>query len=253
MELSPTRKSEIVFGIHPVIEAIKSGKEIDKIVLQNGVKSPQMAELHQLIKTSNIPFQYVPLERINRITFKNHQGVVAIISPVAYYKIEDVLPDVFERGETPLIVILDCITDVGNLGAIVRTAECAGVHAIIIPDKGSAQINSHSIKASAGAIFKIPICRASSLKETALFLRNSGLQVVACTEKAKENYVSVDYSLPTAFVFGSEETGISPELLRHSDKLVAIPLAGEISSLNVSVSAGVILFEATRQRGFTKG
>ena len=183
MELSPTRKTEIVFGIHPVIEAIKSGKEIDKIVLQNVVKSPQMADLHQLIKTANIPFQYVPLERINRITFKNHQGVVAIMSPVVYHKLENILPEIFERGETPLLVILDGITDVGNMGAIVRTAECAGVHAIIIPDKGSAQINSHSIKSSAGAMFKIPICRASSLKEVVQLLRNSGLQVVACTEK----------------------------------------------------------------------
>ncbi len=208
-----------------------------------------MADLHQLIKTAKIPFQYVPLERINRITFKNHQGVVAIISPVAYHDIELVLPEIFEKGETPLVVILDGITDVGNLGAIVRTAECAGVHAIVIPDKGSAQINSHSIKASAGAMFKIPICRASSLKEVTHFLRNSGLQVVACTEKAKENYVAVDYSLPTAFVFGSEETGVSTDVLRNSDKLVAIPLAGEISSLNVSVSAGVVLYEAVRQRG----
>ena len=249
MELSPTRKTEIVFGIHPVIEAIKSGKEIDKIVLQNGVKSPQMADLHQLIKTAKIPFQYVPLERINRITFKNHQGVVAIISPIVYHTIENVLPDIFERGETPLIVILDGITDVGNLGAIVRTAECAGVHAIVIPDKGSAQINSHSIKASAGAMFKIPVCRASSLKEVALLLRNSGLQLVACTEKAKDSYVKVDYTLPTAFVFGSEETGVSNDVLRNADKLVAIPLAGEISSLNVSVSAGVVLYEAVRQRG----
>lgn len=248
MENRP-RKQEIVFGIHPVIEAIKSGKEIDKVVLQNGVKSPQMAELHQLLKNLKIPFQYVPLERLNRITYKNHQGVAAIISPIAYHNIEQVLPGIYERGETPLIVILDGITDVGNMGAIVRTAECAGVHAIIIPDKGSAQINSHSIKASAGAIFKIPLCRAASLASVIEHLRNSGLQIAACTEKAKHSYTKTDFTLPTALVFGSEETGISSAVLKKADVTLSIPLAGEISSLNVSVAAGVVLFEAVRQRG----
>lgn len=248
MELSPTRKQEIIFGIHPVLEAIKSGREIDKVVFQNGVKSPQMAELHQLIKAAKVPYQYVPLERINRITYKNHQGVVAIISPITYYNIEQLLPEIFERGEVPLIIVLDGITDVGNLGAIVRTAECAGAHCIIIPDKGSAQINSHTIKASAGAIFKIPVCRTSSMRNTTRLLKDSGLQVVACTEKTEESYVKADYSLPTALIFGSEETGISNDLIKNADKLVAIPLAGKISSLNVSVAAGVVIYEAVRQR-----
>jgi 23S rRNA (guanosine2251-2'-O)-methyltransferase len=238
----------MIFGLRPVIEAIKAGKEIDRLFVQNGLKNELFGEMMSLLKKNNIPYQYVPLEKINRLTTKNHQGVVGYISSIEYHKIEDVLPVVFDKGKMPLILILDRITDVRNFGAIARTAECSGVDAIIIPSKGTAQINADAIKTSAGALHKIPVCREDDLKHVIEYLRESGLQVIACTEKTKENYYQHDFTLPVAIIMGSEENGISPEYLKLADAHAKIPLFGEIGSLNVSVAAGVLLYEVVRQR-----
>jgi 23S rRNA (guanosine2251-2'-O)-methyltransferase len=241
-------KENFIYGLHPVTEAIKSGKEIDRIFFKKGLQGSFSAELLQLAKTYQIPFQFVPQEKLDRITRKNHQGVIAMVSHVSYESLENLVQMVFEQGKTPLFLILDSITDVRNFGAISRTAECAGVHGIIIPMQGSAQINEEAVRTSAGALMKIPVCREKNLKVTANFLRESGIALVAATEHAKDFSFSGDYTGPLAIIMGSEETGISPELLRICDQMVKIPMQGEISSLNVSVAAGVLLFEVVRQR-----
>jgi 23S rRNA (guanosine2251-2'-O)-methyltransferase len=238
----------MVFGIRAIIEAIKSGKEIESLYLQRGLTGGIILELRTLINDQEIGFQLVPIEKLNRLTTKNHQGAVAFISPISYDKIENIIPGIYEKGEVPLILILDGITDVRNFGAIARTAECAGVHALIVPAKGSAQINPDAIKTSAGALYKIPVCRHDSLFKTAKFLQESGLQLIACTEKTDDYLYQPDYTAPTAIVMGSEESGISVDLIRISDHLAKIPMYGEIESLNVSVSAGILLYEAVRQR-----
>lgn len=240
--------NQMVFGIRAVIEAIESGKEIESLFIQRGIAGSLIAELRELLRIHNISYQQVPPEKLNRITKKNHQGVIGVISPITYQNIEDIVPAIYEKGEVPLILILDGITDVRNLGAIARTAECAGVHALVLPKKGSAEINPDAIKTSAGALFNIPVCREDSLAKTARFLQESGIQLVASSEKTKDDIYKPDYSVPTAIVLGAEDTGISPELLRISDHLAKIPMFGEIASLNVSVSAGVIIYEALRQR-----
>ena len=227
-----------VFGIRLIIEAIRSGKEIEKILLQKDTGSRLMAELKNEIKEFNIPFQFVPVEKLNHLTkSSNHQGVVALLSPITYQNIENIIPGIYEKGETPLIVILDRITDVRNMGALCRTAECSGVHAIIVPSKGSAQINSDAIKTSAGALFTLPVCRSENLKTTIDSLKASGLQVIACREKGEKNISEVDFSIPSAIIFGSEEDGISGEYIKRCDAEASIPLLGEIGSLNVSVAA----------------
>jgi 23S rRNA (guanosine2251-2'-O)-methyltransferase len=246
-----TQKQEndnMIFGLRPIIEALKSGKEIDKLLVQNGLKNELFGEMMSLLKKHNVVYQYVPVEKLNRLTSKNHQGVVGYISSIEYSKIEKVLPMVFDAGKTPLILILDRITDVRNFGAIARTAECAGVDAIIIPARGAAQINADAIKTSTGALHKIPVCKEDNLKDVILYLRESGLQVIACTEKTTDMYYAQDYTLPVAIMMGSEEDGISPEFLKLADAHAKIPLMGKIGSLNVSVAAGVILYEAVKQR-----
>ncbi len=245
---SDNRNENYIFGIRPVIEAITAGKEIDKILIQNGLGSDTMWELRALIKEFDIPFQYVPIEKLNRITRKNHQGIICFVSPVSFQKVEDILPQIYENGEVPLILILDRVSDVRNFGAITRTAECAGVHAILTPIKGSAQINPDAIKTSAGALYKIPVCRYASLKNIIPFLKESGLQIISCTERTGNMYYNIDFTMPTAIILGSEEDGISESLLGLSDKKVKIPLNGEIGSLNVSVASGVVLYEIIRQR-----
>lgn len=242
------QSNQIVFGIRAIIEAIKSGKEIENLFLQRGLSGGIILELRSLLKEQEIAFQLVPVEKLNRLTNKNHQGAIAFISPITYDKIENIIPSIFEKGEVPLILILDGITDVRNFGAIARTAECAGVHAIIVPSKGSAQINPDAIKTSAGALYKIPVCRHESLFKTVKFLQESGLQIVACTEKTNDFIYQPDYTVPTAIIMGSEENGISTDLIRISDHLAKIPMYGEIESLNVSVSAGILLYEAIRQK-----
>ena len=214
------------------------------------MNNPSINELKSLLKKSNTIYQAVPVEKLNRLTKNNHQGVVCFISEVTYYKIEDIVPQIFEDGKSPLLLILDRITDVRNFGAIARSAECAGADAIIIPSKGAAQINSDAIKTSAGALHGIKVCRENNLKDVIEYLKESGISVIACTEKTDDSIYTADFSLPVAIIMGSEEDGISGEYLKRCDKKVKIPMAGKISSLNVSVATGIILFEVLRQRRF---
>lgn len=240
--------NQMIFGIRPIIEALEAGKELEGLYLQKGLSGNLYKELQSSLHKYNVPYQWVPVEKLNRMTGKNHQGVIAYISPIVFQPIEEIITAIFEKGEEPLILILDRITDVRNFGAIVRTAECAGVHAIVIPFKGSAQINADGVKTSAGALHRVSICRELNLKNTLQYLKESGVQIVSCTEKSDDILFEGDYKGPLAIILGSEEDGISPEYLSMSDQKVKIPMLGEIGSLNVSVSAGVILFEALRQR-----
>ena len=241
-------KDEMIYGVHPVMEAIQAGKELDRIFLLRNFQSPLKKELFEQLRQNHVPIQKVPVEKLNRITGKNHQGIIAFISPVSYWSIDKLLPMIFEKGETPLLLILDRITDVRNFGAICRTAECAGVHAIIVPESGSARINAEAIKTSAGALYKIPVCRDHNLKNVINYLKQSGLKIIACTEKTGNNYLDAEMDLPLALILGSEEDGISPAYLKMCDGRVGIPLLGDIGSLNVSVAAGVVLYEVLRQR-----
>lgn len=240
--------NQFVFGIRAVMEAIDAGKEIESLFVQRGLGGQLFLELRSLLKDRGIPFQQVPVEKLNRITRKNHQGVIGVISPITYQQLEHLVPEVYERGEVPLFLILDGITDVRNLGAIARSAECVGVHALIVPKKGSAEINPDAIKTSAGALFKVPVCREDHLPRTVKFLQESGVKIVVCTEKADVDLYQHEYSGPVAFVMGSEETGVSDDIIRVADELAKIPMFGEIGSLNVSVATGVVLYEAIRQR-----
>ncbi|MCF8303863.1 MAG: 23S rRNA (guanosine(2251)-2'-O)-methyltransferase RlmB [Bacteroidales bacterium] len=230
------------------MEAIESGKEIDKVFIQKGLKGNLSRELFHEVRQHDIPFVYAPTERLNRFTRSNHQGVVALISPVSYQSIEEIVPGLFEEGKTPYILVLDGITDVRNLGAIVRTAECAGIDAVVVPAKGSAQINEDAVKTSAGALNRIPLCRSSRLEKSVEFLKDSGLKIFAATEKGHKTYYEADYTEPAVIIMGSEEKGISPKNLELADEQLKIPLAGSIASLNVSVAAGIIIFEGFKQR-----
>jgi 23S rRNA (guanosine2251-2'-O)-methyltransferase len=241
--------NQLIFGIRAVSEAITAGKEIDRLFVQEGLQNNLFNDLRKICREHEVHFTMVPVYKLNKIApGKNHQGVVAFLSTITYHDIEQLLPEVFESGKTPLILILDRITDVRNFGAIARSAECAGVDAIIIPSRGAAQVNGDAIKTSAGALHKIPVCREDNLKNTIDFLKNSGLQIVSCTEKGSEPVYNVDLKGPMAIIMGSEEDGVSGEYLKRSDAKVLIPMKGEISSLNVSVATGIILFEVLRQR-----
>jgi 23S rRNA (guanosine2251-2'-O)-methyltransferase len=237
-----------IFGIHPVLEAIEAGKEIDKILIRRDGGSDQLKKIRSLVSSREIPLQFVPIEKLNRVTSGNHQGVVAWLSSITYSPIESLLPSIFEAGEDPLILLLDGISDVRNFGAIARSAECAGVHAIIIPVSGSAGVNADAVKTSAGALHRIPVCRVRNLRQTVRFLRDSGLQVVAASEKAEQVVFDTEMKGPTAIIMGSEERGVSMEILKEADQWVSIPMTGNIASLNVSVAAGIMLFEVIRQR-----
>ncbi len=239
---------DLIFGMHSIIEAINSGKEIEKVLIKKGLSGDLFKELFDLIRLHSIPFQYVPLEKINRITRKNHQGVIAFVSPIIFHDLENLLPSLFEEGENPIILVLDQLTDVRNFGAIVRTAECAGVHAVVIPEKGSARINADAVKTSAGALHSVPVCRTRDLKSSVRFLRESGLKIAAATEKATQNYTQEDFTGPVAVVMGAEDEGISPDILKMTDAQLQIPLKGKIESLNVSVAAGLLVYEVIRQR-----
>ncbi|WKS96064.1 23S rRNA (guanosine(2251)-2'-O)-methyltransferase RlmB [Riemerella columbina] len=242
------KKEDFIFGLRPVIEALEAGKTIDKIFLQNGLQGPIYAELKVLIAKHQLRPNYVPIEKLNRFTRKNHQGVVAFISDIPFYQIETVLPEVFEAGRIPFLIILDRLTDVRNFGAIARTAECIGVDAIIIPEKGAAPINSDAIKTSAGALYNVKICKEKNLAHTVGFLQQSGVLVFSATEKAEKLIYDVDFKVPMALVMGNEEKGISKEVLHHSDEKIKLPILGKTQSLNVSVACGAILYEAVRQR-----
>jgi len=240
---------DYVFGTHAVLEALKAGKSIDKIQMSREFKSENFHDIRNLARDNDVIIQRVPVEKINRITRKNHQGIIAWMSPVDFADIEDVLPGIYEKGEEPFILILDGVTDVRNFGALVRTAECTGVHAIIIPDKGAARINADAMKTSAGALNRVPVCKSSVLSGAVKFLKNSGLKVLGITEKGSENIFEQDMKMPIALVMGSEETGISNQVMKHVDGLVKLPMKGKIASLNVSVAAAVSMYEVLRQRG----
>lgn len=238
----------MIYGLRPVIEAIKAGKEFEKVIVQKGLQGEISKTLDGLLREHRIHAQYVPQERINFICSGNHQGVVAYLSLLEYTHIEDVLPCIFENGKTPLILIFDRITDVRNFGAMVRTAECAGADAVIIPFQNSAPVNEDAVKTSAGALLNIPVCREENIKTSIHYLKASGVKVYAASEKASLEYTQADFSTPTAFILGSEENGVSPEYLKLCDNQVRIPLMGKIESLNVSVANGIMLYEALRQR-----
>lgn len=247
-EPKSSEKEDFVFGLRPVIEALESGKTIDKIFVQGGLQGDLYADLKKRLKKYNIRPNTVPLEKLNRFTRKNHQGVVAFISEIPFYKIEDLLPQLFEEGKVPFILILDRLTDVRNFGAIARTAECVGIDAIVIPDKGAAPINSDAIKTSAGALYNIKICKENNLAHVVDFLQQSGVAVFAATEKADKMIYDANFTEPCALVMGNEETGISKEVLHHSDEKIKLPITGKTQSLNVSVACGAILYEAVRQK-----
>lgn len=237
-----------IFGIRPIIEAVEAGKTIDKLFIQKGLHNDLFAELWKLVRLRRINYKHVPLEKINRLTRKNHQGVFAFISPIDFHNIEDIVPSLFEEGKNPLILVLDRITDVRNFGAIARTAECAGVDTILIPEQNAAAINADAIKTSSGALHKITVCRTWNLKLSLKFLKDSGIQLIACTEKTQDNMYKPNYTSPTAIIIGSEEDGVSAEILKLCDGKAKIPMSGKIASLNVSVATGIILYEAIRQR-----
>lgn len=241
-------EKDMIFGIRAVIEAIQAGKEIDKILMRRDMTSELSRELFAALNGMHVPVQYVPLEKLNKLTVKNHQGAIAFISPVAYQRIEDIIPGIYEQGKMPFIVVLDGITDVRNFGAIARTCECAGVDAIVIPTKGGASISADAIKTSAGALLSIPVCREENLGNALKFLVASGIKLVAASEKATKNYTQAILSEPVAFIMGAEDEGVSPDHLRLCDEMVSIPMSGSIASLNVSVATGVLLYEAVRQR-----
>lgn len=241
-------QSAFIFGTRPLIEALKSGIEIEKVLIQSGSRSPQLSEVIRLTRERSVPYQMVPVEKLNRITRKNHQGVIAFTSAVVYQKLEYILPMLFEAGLTPFILILDKVTDVRNFGAIARTAEASGVHAIVFPTRGSALIGADAVKTSAGALTRINICREENLKTTIDFLKQSGLKIAAVSEKSDKQIWDNDLNGPIALILGSEETGISGAYLQMADLHLRIPMTGSIESLNVSVAAGIACYEVVRQR-----
>lgn len=241
-------KKSLIFGRHPVIDAIQSGTPFDKLVLQKGTRGELEKEIRHLSKKFNIPLQYVPKERMAGMTSGNHQGILGFLSLITYYKIEDVLPMIYEKSETPLLLLLDGVTDVRNFGAIARSAEVCGAHAIIIPQKGAAQINADAIKTSAGALTKIPVCRESSLINTIEYLQMSGIHVVASDLKGEKLLPKMDFTQPLAIVMGSEWDGVSKAVLDKVNERFIIPQVGTTDSLNVSVATGIILYESVRQR-----
>lgn len=241
-------KNDYIFGIRAILEAIEAGKSIDKVLLRREIGGDLAKELIEKVREYDIVMQRVPLEKLNRITMKNHQGAIALLSPVGYHKLDNVIPQLYEDGKTPLAVVLDGVTDARNFGAIARSADCAGVDFIVIPERGSASASSDAVKASAGALFYVPVCRERDTLWAVRKLKDNGYLIVGASEKGAESYVKADYTVPVAIVMGAEDTGISPEVLKVCDTLAAIPILGNIGSLNVSVAAGVMLYEAVRQR-----
>lgn len=244
----------LVYGLRPVIEAVKSEKEIDKIYIQSNLRGKLFGELKTLLVQSRkrIACQYVPIEKLDRLVGKqNHQGVVAQLSLIEYKEVEQVLEEVEQRGEVPFLLMLDGVTDVRNLGAIARSAECAGVHALIVPQQSTAPINQDAIRTSAGALLKIPVCRVANAKSLINQIKSFGLKIYAATEKANHDYTCMQATEPLMIILGNEERGINPSLIKMADESISIPVKGEIESLNVSVATGIILYEVVRQRGKT--
>ena len=234
--------------MHSIMEALLQGKELDKVFIRKGLQNERSRELVKLLRDRDIPFQFVPQEKLQKITSKNHQGVIALGSLIEYGNLDTIIPGLFEQGEVPFILILDGITDVRNLGAIARTAECVGVNALLLPMKGSAQINADAIKTSSGALLNLNVCRTEKLSDAVQYLKNSGLKIISATEKASQTYFSADLNGPVALIIGSEEKGISTELIALSDSHVKIPVLGKVNSLNASVAGAVMMYEILRQR-----
>jgi len=243
-----TEQQDYIFGLRPVQEALEAGRNIERILIRKGLQGDQVQPLLQLIRQAGISYQVVPVEKLNRVTRKNHQGIIAITAMITYQPFEEVIAQVFESGKDPLIIILDGITDVRNMGAIARSAEAAGADAILIPEKGSAQINPDAMKTSAGALSIIPVCRTPDLIRSVRYLKNAGLKITGATEKTDILYYQADFRSPVAIIMGAEDVGISSALLDLCDQEVRIPMLGKISSLNVSAAAAVLLFEVVRQR-----
>ena len=237
-----------IFGIRAILEAITSNKTIDKVFLQKGLKDELFNELDRLLRQHSINVSYVPIEKLNRLSNKNHQGAVAQISPIEFYDLEDLVITVIESGKTPLFLLLDQISDVRNFGAIIRTAECTGVDGIIIQKKGGAPINGDTVKTSAGAVFKVPICKVDHIKDAMFHLQSSGIKVIAATEKTEDTIYDVSFNKPCAIIMGSEGKGISPSIIKLADDRAKLPMYGDIGSLNVSVACGAFLYEVVRQR-----
>jgi 23S rRNA (guanosine2251-2'-O)-methyltransferase len=237
-----------IYGIRAVLEAINSDESIDKVFIQRGLKSELSNELESALRRNQINMSYVPIEKLNRLTKNNHQGVVANISPITFYELENLVEKVMETKKLPLFLLLDQLSDVRNFGAIIRTAECTGVDGIIIQKKGAAPVTEDTVKTSAGAAFKVPIAKVDHIKDAVFYLQASGVQVISATEKTENTVYDVSFNQPCAIVMGSEDRGISPSILKASDHMAKLPLLGEIESLNVSVACAVFLYEAVRQR-----
>ena len=240
--------NEMIFGVRAVLEALEAGKEIDKILVKRDIQSELSRELFSALRGLTIPVVRVPVEKLNRITRKNHQGVITYMSAVEYAHVETLVPTLYEEGKTPLLVLLDGITDVRNFGSIARTCDCSGVDAIILPAHNSVTVNADAVKTSAGALHTLPVCREKNITETLKYLKASGIRVVCATEKGDMNYTQSNFTEPVCIVMGAEDTGIPREHLALCDDWVFIPQFGNIESLNVSVATGVILYEAVRQR-----
>lgn len=240
----------MIFGTRAVIEAIKAKRDIEKIFVQAGLNNDLIKELTRVARMQNVPFTFVPEQKLNRLSTKNHQGVVCMLASVQYVDLQNIIDKIFNEGREPFLLIVDRVTDVRNFGAIARTVECAGLDAMIIGDAGNAPLTGDAMKTSAGALSHLPVCREKDLKKTIKFLKESGIQIIACTEKGDKSIYELDLNVPLALIMGSEEDGISPQLLKEADHLAKIPLRGKISSLNVSVAAGISIYEAIRQKSY---
>lgn len=250
-EQNSIKRDHFIFGVRAVIEAVEAGKEVEKVLIQKAVQTDLIKELINSLKKLKIPYQRVPGEKLHKLTRKNHQGVICFLSPIRYSSLDHIIESAYSIGKDPFVVVLDRVTDVRNVGAIARTMECIGAHALVVPSRGGALLSGDAMKTSAGALNILPVCRSENLKDTLIELKGFGLRIAACTEKAETVLYDTDLTGPLAIVMGSEEDGISSEYLKMSDVKVKIPMAGSISSLNVSVSAGIILYETQRQRNST--
>lgn len=248
MYICGMKEENQIFGIRAIIEAIQSGKEIDKVFLLKETQGELMRELMKLIKARQISYNYVPAEKLNRFSNKNHQGAVATIAPISFFTIEQLLEKIEREGKKPLILVLDQISDARNFGAIIRTAECTGVNGIIISKNGAAPVNGDTVKTSAGAVYNMPICKTEHTKDAIFYLQSSGIKTVAATEKTDNLLYDIDFNVPVAIVMGSEDKGINPSVLKIVDQSAKLPMHGSISSLNVSVACGAFLYETLRQR-----
>jgi 23S rRNA (guanosine2251-2'-O)-methyltransferase len=241
-------KTQYIYGIHAVLEALEAGKDVDKILLSKTLNDETAKEISERARQLRVPVQRVPVQKIDRITRRNHQGVLAMMAAVTYYRVEDLVPQLFDEGVNPFVVVLDGVTDVRNFGAVARTCECAGVNAIVIPERESVSVNADAVKTSAGALNYLPVCRERNLVNAVKLLRDSGFKIVGTSDKQHLPYTKADYTGPVAIVLGAEDKGISPEIMKLCDTQVLIPEFGNINSLNVSVAGGIMIYEVVRQR-----